>query len=423
MFPDQWRHLLAKEKWKDCSCLVFSFGLLTYLFTSILVITSKKDVAGANFDSQFYLSSFSKIATSRQVISSESFDVASSPIFVHIVGFFAPSEDKSLILYVHSIYIFMAMCSILLIVKMLHRIQIQKRIALTCLITSSGYFVAPSIWPTSDTPATLFMILAFYYYFFKPNQWIFSLFLFALLSTRQSFAWLLVSFIVLDITNIYKCNLKQIATLFAKYLPSVLSLLVTYLYFDFRFTPKNYEKLQEYNVYPIPNFMSPLQIGLNLTLILTPVLVFLPYAFFKKSLSRMERVSLLVSACLTFGVIIDPPNGQIPSGLSWLSVFFGVYSFPLVLISLLAFAGFALFIGALSGASEPLKKILFVVFSLFACSSLFVSIPFLRYFEISTYIVLVLTLAAIDEKKLTRGPLWPSLGVCFVIINVFKILG
>lgn len=317
----------------------------------------------------------------------------------------------------------MAMCSILLIVKMLHRIQIQKRVALTCLITSSGYFVAPSIWPTSDTPAMLFMILALYYYFFKPNQWIFSLFLFALLSTRQSFAWLLVSFIVLDITNIYKYSLTQIATLFAKYLPSFLSLLVTFLYFDFQFTPENYENFQEYNVYPIPNFMSPLQIGLNLTLILTPVLVFLPFAFFKKSLSRMEKVLLLVSACLTFGVIINPPNGQIPSGLSWLSVFFGVYSFPLMLIALLAFAGFALFIGALAGVSEPPKKILFVVFSLFACSSLFISIPFLRYFEISTFIVLVLTLAAIDEKKLTRGHLWPSLGVCFVIINILKILG
>jgi len=186
------------------------------------------------------------------------------------------------------------------------------------LITFSGYFVAPSIWPTSDTSAMLFMILAFYYYFFGPNQWIFSLFLFALLSTRQSFTWLLISFIVIDITNIYKFSLRQIVTLFAKYLPSFLSLLVTYLYFDFQFTPKNYEKLQEYNVFSILNFMSPLQIGLNLTLILTPVLVFLPLAFFKKSLSRMEKVLLLVSACLTFGGIINSPSGQIPSGLSWL---------------------------------------------------------------------------------------------------------
>lgn len=399
----------------------FAFECLVYLSSVILVLFIKKDVAGSRFDSQGYISSFSWIATNHQIIPLDQCEVVSSPIFVHVVGILTFMFGDYSTPVIHVLYLFMALFSIGIILRILEKTKVRKRIALASLLVSSGYFVAPSLWPTSDTPAILFMLLSYYFYFSRPSSWLFSFSLFALLSTRQSFAWLCLGFLIFDLMKMQVHTLKNIGVLFAKYLPSLVSLLVTFFYFEFEFTPKFYEDSQSYNVYHVPNFLSTIQIGLNLIVVLLPIILFAPAILFRNRINASDGIFLITGGLLAFGIFLNLPKKEIAVGLSWLSIAKNQANISLQLTALIAFAGFLIYFRILSKVNSVLRLFLYLSFVLLCLSSLLMSIPYLRYFEISSFFILMLTISEIDKRHAIKDSFWLPISACLIFINWLKI--
>jgi len=399
----------------------FAFECLVYFSSVILVLSLKKDVAGSRFDSQFYISNFSWIATNHQIIPLDQYEVASSPIFVHLMGILTFIFGDYSTHIIHGLYLFMALFSIGIILRILGKTKVRKRIALSSLLVSSGYFVAPSLWPTSDTPAILFMLLSYYFYFSRPSSWLFSFSLFALLSTRQSFAWLCIGFLIFDLMKIQVHTLKNIGLVFTKYLPSLGSLLVTFFYFDFEFTPKFYEDSQSYNVYHLPNFLSTIQIGLNLIVVLLPIILFAPAIVYRNRINASDGIFLITGGLLAFGVFLNLPKKEIAVGLSWLSIAKNQANISLQITALIAFAGFIIYFRILSKVDHVLRLFLFLSFVLLCLSSLLMAIPFLRYFEISSFFILILTISEIDKRYAIKDSFWLPISACLIFINWLKI--
>jgi hypothetical protein len=65
----------------------FLIGLLTLFFTAILISKKNSGFAGSKYDSSFYLTMYEYIVENRSLIPLDSYEVASSPIFVHLFGF------------------------------------------------------------------------------------------------------------------------------------------------------------------------------------------------------------------------------------------------------------------------------------------------------------------------------------------------
>lgn len=406
----------------DLKKVEFAFGCFVYFSSALLVLAVNKDVAGSRFDSQFYLSSYSWIASNHQVIPLDQYKVASNPIFVHLMGILGFIVGDYFTVTIHVLYILMAIASIWIVTEILDNAKYIKSAALSSLLFSSGYFVAPSLWPTSDLPSILFMLLSYYFFFRRRSTWLFSLSLFALLSTRQSFAWLCLGFLIFDLMKMQVYELKNFSSLFAKYLPSFFSLWVSFVYFDFEFAPKFYENVQRQNVFQIPNFLSTIQIGLNFTVVLLPIILFLPSLLYRNRFTRSESQFLLIGGLLTLGVFLNPPKTEISSGLSWLSVAQNRANIPLQFTALIAFAGFIFYFSILAQVDYVLKMFLYVSFILLCISALLMSIPFLRYFEISSYFLLMLTMSAMDKKKSIKNSFWLPVSIILIFMNWLKIL-
>lgn len=413
---------VLSNHFSDLKRVDLAFGCIVYFSSALLVLAVNKEVAGSRFDSQFYFSSFSWIATNHQVIPLDQYKVASSPIYVHLVGLLSFMLGEYFSVTIHVLYILMAITSIWIVTEILDNAKFTKSVALSSLLISSGYFVAPSLWPTSDLPAILFMLLSYYFFFRRRSSCLFSLSLFALLSTRQSFAWLCLGFLVFDLTKIQAYKLKDFCSLFIKYLPSFLSLLVTYVYFDFEFTPKIYESGQRENVFQVPNFLSTIQIGLNFTVVLLPIMFFLPSLFYRDRFTRSEALFQLTGGLLTLGVFLNPPKTEISSGLSWLSVALNKANMSLRFTALIAFAGFIFYFRILAKVDYALKLFLYFSLILLCISALLMSIPFLRYFEMSSYFLLMLTISEIDKKNSIKYSFWLPVSASLIFMNWLKIL-
>ena len=400
---------------------VFAFGLFIYFITSTLIFNFGKNVAGAEGDSIFYLEMFRFIGENRTSIPLDSYQVASSPIFVHVFGFITSITGNHFNIFVHLFYFTFAVSSIYLVVCMVTKVDFKIRLALIALFTSSGYFVAPSLWPTSDSPAIFFTLLSIHLFLNRSKTWGFSTSIFALVSIRQSLAWLLVLFLIIDFCeNIHnkKCLLKKFIF---EYGPASFSLLITYIYFDFNITPDIYA--ESYYGYRIPNFLSILQIGLSMLSVLIPVILIFKIFKFDTKGSILMNYQLSLFFLLTFGILTKAPEHSIPNGLSWLTVLFVKWNFPVILVALLAFIGFSFIILLFSNLNSSLGRFCTVYLMGLSISSLIVPIPFLRYFEINVYILVAIALNGfLGDKKFNNS--FPSvlLGVFVVSLNFVKIL-
>ena len=275
----------------------FAFGLFIYFITSTLIFNFGKNVAGAEGDSIFYLEMFRFVGENRTSIPLDSYQVASSPIFVHVFGFITSITENHFNLFVHLFYFTFAVSSIYLIVCMVTKVDFKIRLALIALFTSSGYFVAPSLWPTSDSPAILFTLLSIYSFLNRSKTWVFSTSIFALVSIRQSLAWLLVLFLIIDFCENIDNKKFLLKKFIIKYGPSSLSFLITYIYFDFNITPDFYAEL--YSDYRIPNFLSILQIGLCILSVLIPVILVFKIFKFDTNVSILIYYQFLLFFLLT----------------------------------------------------------------------------------------------------------------------------
>lgn len=401
----------------------FVFGMCIYILTSALIFYFNKNVAGSRSDSSIYLNMFEYIRDNRILIPLNTYQVVSSPIFVHVFGVLTILAGNYFNLFVHFIYTVIALSSIFLIVKMVSRIEIKQSFLIIALFTSSGYFVAPSLWPTSDSPAIFFTLLSINAFLNQSKNWVFPTAIFALVSTRQSLAWLLVLFLVLDFFNNIRDKKYLFKRLLFVYSPAFLSLLITYIYFDYNLTPSIYTETQLYNVYEIPNFLSPLQIGLSLLVITVPVMLIFKITKLRHSGRSLIYFQFFLFSLLTFGILVHKPDHKIADGLSWLTILLNNLHFPLILVTFLAFIGFGLFTLFLSQLKSSIRCFCSIYVLGLSISSLIMPIPFLRYFDLYINIVILLTLTEFfKEKKIREGfsPLF--LGLILLLFNFGKIL-
>ena len=127
-----------------------------------------------------------------------SYEVSSSPIFVHALGFFLLLFGNLYPIILSLSFLLMSVASMIFFEKLIQHTHLNFKIILTTMFCGSGYFVAPMLNPTSDSPMILFLTLSLYAFCFSRRK-LMSISLFCLVSVRQSLGWILVVFVVWDL--------------------------------------------------------------------------------------------------------------------------------------------------------------------------------------------------------------------------------
>jgi len=365
---------------------------------------------------------FSAADLRNPLISLSNYEVATSPIYVFLIGTLHTLSGTYFSIALHTLYVLFALGSIVIFAKILNPSNWRTFSPIMILFAGSGYFVAPSIWPTSDTPATYFFLICLYS-LLKKDELLLGISAFLLISTRQNFAWL--SF-ALSTFVFFTCerNWKKYSKLALIFAPSFLSLIVTFFFFDGHLTPPLYEAGNLSNVFIKPNFLTSVQIGLCLFAIL------LPFKLQKIWKHRLEYVSYkyLVFTIIfsSFPIIyIFYGKGQsIEDGLGWISILVFRLNLNILFVAALASFGILLLFMLCATLDQKDKKLLTTIFISLLVFSLVMPVPFLRYFEVSLIIIcsLILGKRIKGSEELGKiGSIWLSVFVS--LVNFSKIIG
>ena len=401
--------------------ILFSIGVLTYTVFSFITFQFNPGFAGAQADSYFYFKMFNYIKLQQDIIPLNDYQVATSPIFVSLIGGLQILCGSLFTEVLHFLYLCFATASIYFFVKILNSNNFFQTLPLVVLFSSSGYFIAPSIWPTSDAPAILFAILTIYMYQRGKNLG-FATVSFLLVSTRQNFAWLLLAFFIYDCfadMKFVKVSVRKVS----KYFPALLSLLITFNYFDGHLSTPSYLSGQLQSSYPLPNFLNSIQIGITSISILGVVVLVLNRNRLTLNLRRGDFLILFGFAIFPFGFLISNSMEPIIEGLGWISLLSLQLHVSLLVISLIASIGLALTI-FLALQNDNFRFTLPIsMFASLLLSTLLMPIPFLRYFEFAVILIASMLISDLNGKLLPIGARkYFALVVFFLSLNALKIL-
>lgn len=359
-------------------------GLLVFISTSMNLFLTGNNFAGTQFDSDIYLRIFQNLSNQFHILQLEDFEVASGPIYVHALGLLLNLIPIKSLLIVQSIYLIFGVFTVYFLIKILEGLDNKARLILIVIIMSSGYFVAPVLHPTSDAAANLFLISTIYFLKEKRNL-LFSMSLALLVSTRQSFGWIIIALLFSELIYKRPKTGRTLIEIVRLYLPSVVSLVITFYYFNFNLTPAVYLNSQPQNVYQVPNLLGIFQIGFIL------VTIFIPFFVFGgiKLSTNINRIGIYIFALLYVAIsFYSTRDLVIKDGMGFLSLFVNRFNLPIFFIIIISLMGYLIFILFLVH-----HKLLFnemtLLMSIFCLSTIFMPIPFLRYFYITFVILLI----------------------------------
>lgn len=401
---------------------IISFGIAIYIVFFGIVYFLNPDFGGARSDSTFYLNMFSAADPNSASISLENYKVATSPIYIFLIGMFHAILGSYFAIALHAVYIFFALASIYIFGRMLEASNWRTFSPIMLLFSGSGYFVAPSIWPTSDTPSVFFALLCLFAFLRRKNS-LLSISGFLLISTRQSFVWLLCAFFLIECIESRR-SLAKIAKISLKYVPSFFALIVTWLFFDRHLTPPLYESANTSNVFKLPNFLTSIQIGISLLAILLPF-IFSKFWKFEGHYISWRKLVAIVSIAI-FPLIFNFYGKEQPigDGLGWISFLLLGFNFSVLIISCFATLGIVLFFLLCVGLDTEISLILATMLSTFIVFSLVMPVPFLRYFELSLILICSLVLAKLFNHSNRCGKIDSILLlICVGCLNFVKIIG
>ena len=399
--------------------LTYIVGFFGFFVATLFVYFFNPGFAGSSADSSYYFTQF-QTTNLFNFGPLEKYHVATSPIYIAIMGIFVQFSPLPIKFLIHIIYFVFAGIAIFVFCKLCKDLDQKIKIPLVFLFSTSGYLAAPTIFPTSDLPALLFLLLTFFTHS-KKQHLAFSLAFFMMVSTRQSLAWLIVYFFVSDLISEKSLKLR----ILPKYFLGVFSLMVTYIYFGYRLAPPVYEESQPLNIFSVPNFYSTIQVVFVLAICLISILPLLNFRISVKTLfkNRLGLLFLLALSSTPFLAYLTDPHVKFVEGMGWISLLtlkFGFSSLQLSLISFLLLLSFLVFLFQKMDLSDPKSLLLFFMF--FA-SSLILPIPFLRYFEMQG--IILFSLVFIKSTNLKHNlRLHHALFACFltVSLNLSKVL-
>ena len=398
------------------------FGIAIYLASAFLVFFLNPELGGARSDSSFYFNMFSAANPRNISITLDNYQVATSPIYIFLIGSLHAILGSYFSLALHVLYVSFAIASIAIFGKILGTTNWLTFAPIMSLFAGSGYFVAPSIWPTSDTPSIFFALLCLYS-FLKKKRAFLTISAFLLISTRQSFAWLLCAFFFFEcLTN--KRNWTNYLRHALKFIPSFGSFIVTLIFFDGHLTPPLYETVNSSNVFKIPNFLTSVQIGLCLFSILFPfIFSYFPTYGIKYISSNYLVLVMMIS---TFPIIYNfyGRKKSIGDGLGWISILFSRFNLSILIVCIIASLGIAILLLYSANLDRELKLLFNTMFVILLVFSLAMPVPFLRYFEVSLIFICALILGTHLNNSKRLGFLGSILLSVFVAsINFAKIIG
>ena len=401
--------------------MLFVFGVLTFILFTLITLQFNPNFAAARADSIPYLKMFNQFSWKVPLIPLQDYKVATSPIYVCLIGVIQILCGSSFIGVIHLLYFGSALASIYFFIKILKSDSFFQNLPFVILFSSSGYFVAPAIWPTSDAPSVLFAVLTIYM-FKQRRNFAFALASFLLVSTRQSFAWYLIAIFAYECLVEVK-SLNSFIRKIVKYIPALLSMMVTFFYFDRHMAIPIYLSSQWKSSYPLPNFLNSIQIGITSLSILGATTLLLN----RKSLKfRFKKSFFLVLICISAfpGIFLAIHSTEpLIEGLGWISLLSMQLHFSLIVIVVIASVGLILtfFLGFQNDSAKfNLPITLFVSLLLF---TLVVPIPYLRYFEFSIILISSMLVGELSDRLLTIGKRkFFALTIFFLILNALKIL-
>ena len=384
---------------KKIESQLFLTGVSTYFLFSEVISYLRKNDFGARADSVFYFKMFNSAKMGNGFIPLDKYEVATSPIYVALVGLSKFVVGSNFPQVVHISYYCMAIGSIYLLTKILQPRKFTAGLPFVILLSSSGYFVAPSLWPTSDTPAIFFSLMTLRF-FLSGRSVLFGLACFLLVSTRQSFAWLVIAYSIFELMD--NREGRKSAKSYFKYFPTFVSLVITFVYFDLHTTPVLYQDLQIQNSFKIPNFLNSIQIGLALLLIL---LVAQLSNGFKLNYLKIEGkilyfVLLLSSIPILYNFYGAEQSLFTHNPHGWISLFSSRLHISIFWVSISAGIGIFLMSSLILNLGIARFNLLFYIFVSFLLLTISMPIPFLRYFEFPVILISSFTLhnVALIEK-------------------------
>ena len=183
----------------------------------------------------------------------------------------------------------------------------------------------------------------------------------------------------LDLYALLKYRKIIFRDFFLTYLFPLLSLFMTFSYFNYHFFPAAYTSLQKYNVFDIPNFLSVVQIGLSLFLILTPFVVF---SLGRIRLSTGLKILMVFLCLLSCASFIFPQKKNVGEGLGYISFLTDKMHLGITVISVISTLGYLFSLILVLQLNNEDKEFYLSYLFTFVTSSLLMPIPFLRYFQI-----------------------------------------
>lgn len=358
--------------------------LLVSISASMNVILSGNNFAGTEFDSDIYMRIFQNFSNQFQILSLEDYEVASGPVYVHLLGLMLYLIPFKSLFIIQAIYLVFAVLAVYFLMKILEDLEYRSRLFLMVIIASSGYFVAPVLRPTSDAAANFFLVSAIY--FFKEKRSLFfSISLASLVSIRQSFGWIIVAFLIYEFMNKWPITGRTFIEIVRLYLPSVLSLVLTFYYFKYHLTPVIYLNSQPQNTYQVPNLLGIFQIGFILVTIFVP-LILLGGIKLSRSVNRPE-IYIFAFLYVVFS-FYSTRDLVISDGMGFISLFVNRFNLPISFVIIVSLAGFLIFSQFLVHYNLLFNETtLFIL--IFCLSTIVMPIPFLRYFYVTFVILLI----------------------------------
>jgi len=399
---------------------LLSVGVITFVIFSFITLKFNPGFAGARDDSYFYLKMFNYIKSQDTLIPLAHYQVATSPIFVSLIGGLQIVSGSFFTIIIHLFYLCFALLSIFFFIQILDSNRFLLCLSFVILFSSSGYFVAPSIWPTSDAPAILFAILTIYM-LQRRRYFGFAAVSFLLVSTRQNFAWLLLAMFFYECLAEIKFSIESLKKLI-KYIPALFSLSVTFIYFGGHLSTPSYLSNQSENSYPLPNFLNSIQIGITLLSFLGALALILNSESLVFNLG--SRFFTILSGFAFFPMCFLLTNSKHPlvEGLGWISLLSLKLHVSLIVIALLATIGLAL---SFFLAFQKVVKVSMLPTSMLASLLLFtllMPIPFLRYFEFSLILITSMLTMNLDRSLLsTKSYKYVAVSIFFLVLNASKI--
>lgn len=392
----------------------FIVGLLAFILTSLNLFLTGMDFAGTQSDSEFYMRMFQNFSNQFHILQLEDYEVASGPIYVHLLGLLVNLIPFKSPLIIQVIYAVFAVLTVYFLIRILESVDNLARLILIVIITSSGYFVAPVLHPTSDAAANLFLISTIYFFKEKRNL-SFSICSALLVSTRQSFGWIIVAFLIYDFMNKWPITGRTFIEIVRLYLPSILSLVLTFYYFEYHLTPVIYLNSQPQNTYQVPNLLGIFQIGFIVATIFVP-LILLGGIKLSRSVNR-AGIYIFAFLYLVFS-FYSTRDLVISDGMGFLSLFVNRFNLPVSFIIIVSLAGFLIFSQFLIHNKLLFNEItLFIL--IFCLSTTIMPIPFLRYFYV-TFVILLIWQFSSQRRMFTEMSKISSslIGIYFFLYNM-----